>query len=103
MISQAYSTKGTLMDIWDTLIIIYGLVISPIMGVRYLKWRVNGGIKSFRDMLVYLVIGFGNGAATFFTIFLLPEGSWLIYPAALIVLFYIVVYAHTKEGVRMMR
>jgi len=89
------------MDNWDVFIITYGLLISPIMGVRFLKWRVNGGVKTMKDMLIYLIVGFGNGASTFFAIILLPEGSWLIYPAALILVLYVSAYAYTQVNVKM--
>lgn len=89
------------MNNWEVFIIAYGLIISPIMGVRFLKWRVNGGVKTFKDMLIYLLVGFGNAASTFFALIFLPEGSWLTYPAMLILLLYVSAYAYTQVNVNM--
>ena len=52
------------MDIWDTLIATYGLIISPIAGIRLVKLRMDTGLKRGKDMLFYLLFGFTNMAIT---------------------------------------
>ena len=80
------------MDIWETFIAIYGLVISPISGFFLVKWRMNGGLKTGKDLFVYLLIGFVNMASTFYTMFILPEGSLLTIWAFIINFLYFVAY-----------
>jgi hypothetical protein len=84
------------MDIWDTLIATYGLIISPIAGIRLVKLRMDTGLKRGKDMLFYLLFGFTNMAITYYTIMILPEGHWLTWWAGLILLFYLCVYGATQ-------
>jgi hypothetical protein len=84
------------MDIWDIFIAFYGLVISPIAGVRLVKLRWDTGLKRGKDMLFYLLFGLTNLAITFYTTTILPEGHWLNWWAGAIILFYICVYGATR-------
>lgn len=84
------------MNIWDTLIATYGLVISLIAGVRLVKLRIDTGLNRGKDMLFYLLFGFTNIAITFYTLMILPEDHWLTWWAMLILLFYFCVYGATK-------
>ena len=80
------------MDIWETFIAIYGLVISPISGFFLVKWRMRDGLKTGKDLFLYLLIGFLNMATTSYTMFILPEGSGLTLWAFIILFLYMVTY-----------
>lgn len=80
------------MDIGNLLIAIYGLIVSPILGFFLVRWRMKDGLNSGKDLFVYLVLGFLNFVVTFLTIAILPDDSWLLLWAYLILFVYFVTY-----------
>lgn len=88
------------MSVWDYILVSYGLVIAPLAGIRLIMWRAKGGIKSFREMLIYLLAGIINIGATFFTILILPEGNWLQHLAIVIFILSVCAYGYFKVDIR---
>jgi hypothetical protein len=80
------------MEPWEILISSYGLVLSPMIGIRMLIKRFNGSFKSYSGMFFYLLVGIVNIGLTIFTLIILPGDSWLRFLAILILLFYLGVF-----------
>ena len=74
-----YSSSTLKMDIYEIIIATYGLVVSPIAGIRLFKLRLKTQLKSAKDFLTYLVVGIVNASITLYTVTLLPEKS-LLFP-----------------------
>lgn len=81
------------MDIWDYLIVFYGLVVSPVSGFYLVKWRHRSGLKSGKDIFLYLLIGFLNMGVTASTMYILQTENFVFLGWALLILFlYTVAY-----------
>lgn len=89
------------METWEIAVASYGLIFSPIAGFKLVKFRMDGGMETFRGLMIYLLAGFFNMFITGFTLTILPEDSWLIYWGALIILFYITVYGAPQYNIPM--
>lgn len=89
------------MNILELITATYGLVISPIVGFRLVKWRVYGGVSSFGKFILYLFVGLTNAAAIVLTFLVLPEGSWLKLLAMVILILFIGAYSYTQVDVNM--
>ena len=86
------------MDIWDMLIVIYGLVISPIAGVRLVKMRWKTDLKEAKSFWIYLLYGLTILAITMYSTYLVMGHYPVLIIWGYIVIFgYIVVYGAPKH------